>query len=434
MGEIGFYDIIYTIIYIALLIWILWRHQRQTEGRWGIGSYILLSYILYPIIGALWFFDPYRIYGEIEPLRLFPFLYLAALEWIALRPILNYDRNDIQQIEPPTMLFLNVFAVIYILCTLLQIPHIVANIADGLRSIMIDTAAGADMYHESQSLDSNYDGVVTNLPAIIFNIFSPLAFILFFYYLSQGRKHLWAIIGFGLCILIKSFFSLSNGQRTEATMSVVNIFVAYIALKPILSDQIKRYVRSALIILGISITIPFIALTISRFGEKQGGAAGGLVYYIGEAPYYFNDYALDAGGTRHGDRTCNVFKKLIGMSSPNGIFDVREAYPTLKMDDSIFSTFIGDFVLDFGGTITAILFIIFSILFTRLTPPNAPNQLPFHRLILIYFAMSVCMQGGFYLFNYSFEGNLQILAIMVFYVFFGLDYLMRHKNERRMAV
>lgn len=434
MGEIGVYDIIYTIIYIALLIWILWRHQRKTEGRWGIGSYILLSYILYPIIGALWFFDPYRVYGEIEPLRLFPFLYLAALEWIALRPVLNYDRNDIQQIEPPTMLFLNAFAVIYILCTLLQIPHIVANIADGLRTIMIDTAAGADMYYDSQSLDSNYDGVATNLPAIFFNIFSPLAFILFVYYLSLGRKHLWAIIGFGLCILIKSFYSLSNGQRTEAAMSVVNIFVAYIALKPILSEQIKRYVRSALIILGISITIPFIALTISRFGEKQGGATGGLVYYIGEAPYYFNDYALDAGGTRHGDRTCNVFKKLIGMSSPNGIFDVRETYPTLKMDDSIFSTFIGDFVLDFGGTMTAILFIIFSILFTRLTPPNAPNRLPFHRLILIFFAMSVCMQGGFYLFNYSFEGNLQILAIIVFYVFFGMEYLIRHKNERRMAV
>jgi len=90
--------------------------------------------------------------------------------------------------------------------------------------------------------------------------------------------------------------------------------------------------------------------------------------------------------------------------------------------------------LDFGATATAIIFILFSILFTRLTPTNGPNQIPFHRLILIYFAMSVCMQGGFYLFNYAFEGNLQILAIFVFYVFFGLDYLMRHRNERRLAL
>lgn len=434
MGTIGLVDIVYTIIYIALLIGMLWWHQRQTEGRWGIGSYTLLSYILYPIIGALWFFDPYRTYGDVEPLRLFPFIYLAVLEWIALRPILHYDRNNIQEIEPPTMLFLNVFAVIYVLCTLLQIPHIVSNIADGLRSIMVDTAAGQDMYLESQSEDSNYDGAVANLPAIIFNIFSPLAFILFFYYLTLGKKYLWAIIGFGLCILIKSFHSLSNGQRTEVTMSAINIFVAYIALKSMLPDRIKRAVRIALICLGICIAIPFIALTISRFGEREGGLSGGLVYYIGEAPYYFNDYALDAGGTRHGDRTCNVFKKMIGMYSPDGIFDVRETYPTLRMDDSIFSTFIGDFVLDFGGTVTAILFIIFSSLFTRFTKTNAPNRIPFHRLILLFFAMSVCMQGGMYLFNYAFEGNLQILAILFFYSFFGLEYLMRHRKERRIVI
>lgn len=427
-------NILYTVLYTALLAWMLYRHQRSIEGRWGIGSYILLSYVLYPIIGAFWFFDQDNIYGDIEPLKLFPFIYLAALQWIAVRPILQYDRYHIQQIEQPSMSFLNIFAAIYIVCTLLQIPHIIANIADGIRNIMVDTAAGEDMYLESQVEDSSYDGSVGNLTAIIFNIFSPLAFILFFYYMTLGRKYLWAIIGFGLCVLIKSFHSLSNGQRTEVTMSVINIFVAYVALKPILSDRIKRYVRIVLTFFAISITIPFVALTVSRFGEKQGGATGGLVYYIGEAPYYFNNYALDAGGTRHGDRTCNVFKKLIGKPSPNGIFDVRDAYPMLKMDDSIFSTFIGDFVLDFGATTTAIIFILFSILFTRLTPTNGPNQIPFHRLILIYFAMSVCMQGGFYLFNYAFEGNLQILAIFVFYVFFGLDYLMRHRKERRLAL
>lgn len=427
-------DILYTIIYVALLSYILICHQRKTNNRWGVGSYTLLSYILYPLIGALWFFNSSRAYGDVLPLRLFPFIYLAALEYIALYPILQYDRQDIQKIEPPTMTFLHIFAVIYILCTLLQIPHIITHMADGIRAIMMDTAAGADMYHESQNQENTYDGAISNIPAIIFNVFSPLAFILFFYYLTLEKRHRWAEIGFGLCILIKSFHSLSNGQRTEVTMSVINIFVAYVALKPILSDRIKRYVRIVLTVLAISITIPFIALTVSRFGEKQGGTTGGLVYYIGEAPYYFNNYALDAGGTRHGDRTCNVFKKLIGKPSPNGIFDVREAYPMLKMDDSIFSTFIGDFVLDFGATATAIIFILFSILFTRLTPTNGPNQIPFHRLILIYFAMSVCMQGGFYLFNYAFEGNLQILAIFVFYVFFGLDYLMRHRNERRLAL
>ena len=430
MTSIGAWDILYTVIYVAILSYMLIRHQRRMDGRWGIGSYTLLSYILYPIIGAFWFFSSSRIYGEIVPLRLFPFIYLALMEGIALHPILRYDRNNIQKIEAPSMIFLHVFAVIYMLCTVLQIPHIISNMADGLRTIMMDTTAGADMYLESQDQEGSYDGAISNIPSIIFNIFSPLAFILFFYYLTLERRYKWAEIGFGLCILIKSFFSLSNGQRTEVTMSVINIFVAYIALKPMLPQNLKKWVRSVLIVFAIAIAIPFIALSVSRFGEREGGLAGGLIYYIGEAPYYFNDYAFDADGGRHGDRTCNVFKKLVGKSSPNGIFDVREAYPALEIDDSIFSSFIGDFVIDFGVWTTAILFILFSILFTRLTPPNAPNTLPFHRLILIYFAMSVCMQGGMYLFSYSFEGNLQILAILFFYVVFLLDYLQRHKYRK----
>lgn len=423
-------DILYTVIYVAILGYMLFYHQRQMDGRWGVGSYILLSYLLYPIVGAFWFFNPHNVYGDILPLRLIPFLYLALMEWIAVRPILQYDRNNIQQIEPPSMIFLHVFAVIYMLCTLVQIPHIITHMADGLRAIMVDTAAGADLYLESQDQDSSFDGAISNIPSIIFNIFSPLAFILFFYYLTLERRHRWAEIGFGLCILIKSFYSLSNGQRTEVTMSIINIFVAYIALKPMLPARLQKWVRGVLVGLAICIAIPFIALSISRFGEREGGLSGGLIYYIGEAPYYFNDYAFDADGGRHGDRTCNVFKKLVGISSPNGIFDVRDAHPTLDIDDSLFTSFVGDFVIDFGLLITALLFIIFSILFTRLTPTNAPNTLPFHRLILIYFAMSVCMQGGMYLFSYSFEGNLQILAILFFYGVFLLDYLQRHKYRK----
>ncbi len=424
-------DILYTIIYIVLLSCMLIHHQRQMDGRWGVGSYTLLSYILYPIIGAFWFFSPTRIYGDILPLRLLPFLYLAAMEWIALYPILQYDKNNVQQIEAPSMGILNVFAVIYITCTVMQIPHIFTHMAEGIRMIMIDSAAGANMYHESQSFEAAYDGSISNIPSIIFNVFSPLAFILFFYYLTLERRYRWAEIGFGLCILIKSFFSLSNGQRTEVTMSVINIFIAFVALKPMISDRTKKWVRSILVILAISISIPFIALSISRFGQKEGGLSGGLVYYIGEAPYYFNNYAYDADGGRCGDRTCNVFKKMLGLSSPDGILDVRDAYPALEIDDSLFTSYVGDFVIDFGLIPSAILFILFSILFTRLTPTNGPNIIPFHRLILIYFAMSVCMQGGMYLFNYSFEGNLQIIAILLFYGIFLMDYLIRHSSYRK---
>ena len=425
-------DILYTALYIGLMGGLLMHHQRLNEGRWGIGSYTLLSYFIYPIVGIFWFFNPMHLYGQTVALQLFPFLYLAAMEWIALRPVLQYDYNHIQRITPPTMVFLNTFAFICVVCTLLQIPRIVSNLADGLRMIVLESA-GSDLYRDSQILETSYDGTISNLPAVIFNIFSPLSFILFFYYLTLEKRQRWAEIGFALCILIKTFLSLSKGQRTEVTMSVFNLMVSYLALRPMLSARIRRNVQILLMLLAAAILIPFAAISISRFGERDGGLVGGLVYYIGEAPYYFNNYALDAGGIRYGDRTAPIFKSMLGMHTPGGIFDVRDAYSYMKMNDSVFSTFIGDFVLDYGPWMTVVIFIFFSFLCSRLTRPDEPHQLPFHRLILIYFAMSVCMQGGMYLFNYSFEGNLQIIAIMLFYGFFCLDYLLRKKRKEVIA-
>ena len=103
---------------------------------------LLLSYVLYPIIGCFWYFNtqsPYRLY--VTELQFWPFIYLAAMLYIAVYPSLQYDKANIQRIDPPPMLLLNIFAVVYILCTLMQIPLIIENLSSGLRSIMVDTAA-----------------------------------------------------------------------------------------------------------------------------------------------------------------------------------------------------------------------------------------------------------------------------------------------------
>lgn len=416
-----------------MLLYMFRRHQKQTDGRWGIGSVTLLSYIIYPILGAFWFFRPIPLYGDVVSLRLFPFIYLATMFWIATLPIRRYDRQDIQEVEPPTMKILLIFAFVYIACALIYIPDIVRGIVDGLHTVIIDPNAGHEKYLETADADKDYDSAIRNLPAIIFNTFSPLIFLLFFYFLTLEKRVRWVEIGFSICIVAKTFASLSNGQRGEATMSLLNIIVAFFLLRPMLPDKIKRIMRYVFTGLGIAFLLPFMAVTFSRFGDREGGVLEGMFYYVGESPYYFNNYVLSEEGTRHGDRTCNMFKKMIGMPAPNGVNAVRDQYPDMKIDDSIYSTFVGDFVLDFGPTIAFLLFVVFSIVFSHFGRPNAPNKIPFHRLVLVFFAASVCMQGGMCLFSYAFEYNLQILAVVVFYILFGLDYQLRHRKEGRIA-
>lgn len=420
-------DIFYVSIYIAILCVVLFWHMRRTNGRLGVSGVILISYIAYPIVGAFWFFHTPILYGEIEALTLFPFLYLAAMLCIAMLPIFQYDRQDVRKIEQPSLLILQAFTVIFFLCALIQIPSILSDLTSGLKMLLADQSGGHDLYNDSFRNRTEADGVISNIPAIIFNIFSPLAFLFFFYSLSLGKRYRWMALCFGICVIIKSVFSLSKGQRTDTVMAVLNIIIAYWAVRPMLSQTIKKIVRITFIIFAIGISIPFMALTASRFGDKDGGVMGGIVYYIGEAPYYFN-YTMDADMTRHGDRTCNYFKQLAGISVPEGVPGVRDAYVGLKINDSVFSTFVGDFVIDFGPWWALFIFVIFSFIFCVLTRPNAPHQIPFHRLILLFFAMSVCMQGGMYLFSYAFENNLQIIAILFTYVAFAADYYLRHGN------
>lgn len=424
-------DILYTIIYVVLLAWVLRVHQRRTNGQWGSGSIILLSYIIYPFIGAFWLFSPTIIYGDIVPLKLFPFLYLALMLYVATIPALKYDTLHITSIESPTMAIVHIFTFIYIACTILQIPHMISHISEGLTAIMLDSSSGADIYGEtlSRNRDNAFNGgSISNLHIIIYNIFAQVALLLFFYYLTIEKKHKWAIVGLGLCIIVRCLSSIANGQRTDVTMTIFDIIVAYGATKQMFSKTLQERIKNVLLIIGAMIAIPFMALSFSRFGDQEGGLTNGLVYYIGEAPYYFNMYAMDAGGTRNGDRTCNIFKKFIGLNSPDGEFAVRDQYPNMKMNDSIFSTFVGDFVLDFGVLGTAIIFFVFSLIFSLNARCNAPNQIPLHRLLLIYFAMTVCMRGGMYLYAYSFRGNLNIIAILLFYGILAADYHLRHRN------
>lgn len=95
------------------------------------------------------------------------------------------------------------------------------------------------------------------------------------------------------------------------------------------SKRLNRTIR----ILGVSciaaIAIPIAAITVSRFGNMGGGIAGFLNWYVGQGSLYFNNFALDAGGTRNGDRTLNLAKRLIDPDTPKTIQNDETSTTTL---------------------------------------------------------------------------------------------------------
>ena len=167
-------------------------------------------------------------------------------------------------------------------------------------------------------------------------------------------------------------------------------------------------------------SIPFIALTISRFSLSQEGTTGSTLSYLGQANLNFNLYCLDAGGTRHGDRVVRGFKSVLGMETTNSTRDTREKYYNMKIDDRVFYTYVGDFVLDFGLILATFILLAYAFIVNSVTLLRG-HTIKFHQLLVLYFSLAISLKGSFYLFPYAYSGNQIIAAFFLMYIVFKFD-------------
>ena len=207
-----------------------------------------------------------------------------------------------------------------------------------------------------------------------------------------------------------------HGQRGGVIAAVLTAIVGYAMFQQFISKRINHAIRVFGISCIIAIAVPIAAITVSRFGNMGGGIAGFLNWYVGQGSLYFNNFALDAGGTRNGDRTLNLVKRVIDPATPKNYTERRDKYHNLNIDDDIFSTFVGDIVIDYGPVATVFIFIFFNALIIYLIRPR-DGTLKLHQVLLLYFTLCICMQGGMTLFSFSDGGNLRILTLVLLYAY-----------------
>ncbi|MBE6201594.1 MAG: oligosaccharide repeat unit polymerase [Rikenellaceae bacterium] len=411
---------VYLTVYILfwLIVFIIYQKRRR---YFGTASVIILSYLIYAICSYIMYNDEYLGIGR-ERLHLFPFVYLGAMLLVAIAPAMKFKEETIS-IRPPNLLILDVFSYIFIFCSIIRIPDIIDNIQQGIVLLLMDPSGGESLYYATHDkIIANVGGGISNIFAIIYNLFIDVAILFYFYYLTLSKRKRVIIVGYTILIICSLLDPLSQGLRTGVLMKTFNIIIAFFLMKPLLGSKVKQIVKVVGTVVFSFVIILFISLTISRFGDRNIGTQGSMLSYIGQANINFNTSILDAGGTREANRTCNLFKQMLGYSDiPRNVVETRVRYSNLKIDDSVFSTFVGDFVLDFGPVVAPIIFILFSLFIRNKTKATKSGVIQFHQVILIYFSMIICMQGGMYLFDYSYGNNLVILAFVFIYFVFKFD-------------
>lgn len=413
----------WIVLYISAWGLTLLYYSKKYKNFDGI-AFIYSTYLFYSVCSLLLFRSQEYRFNEIT---LFPFVYLYISLYITSYPVRKYSTSNIQYIKEPSKLLNNTVCAIFIVSTLIYFPSTISKFKEGIILIMIDGTS--ELYN--LSLEGAYKsgtGGITNLFAIFSEAFSTVGILFLFTILTKKKYNKLILLGLILSILSGIMTYISMGQRGGVFARIITLLVTYFAFKRFLSDRINRVVKKCIIVLSILIIILVAVMTISRFSTSTTNPLASTYYYIGQENLYFNNYGLDNNGIRYGDRTVPLFKQMMGLEAPNNFIERRAKYPNLKINDEVFISYIGDFTLDYGPFLAMIIFILFSVWATsRLIIKN--KTIYFHQLVLVHFVMTMCAQGGLFLFSFGdIAGNLKIIVYVIVYVWSKLEFLSRTNN------
>lgn len=419
----SFLSNLYIGIYIFIWIITIIAYQNRKKHI-DSGSILLCTYILYSIVSLILYNNQNSLFGTFNNIKLFPFIYLYFMLMLAALPIFKYDDNKIKEIKKPNIVLLNALGIIYILSSLAHLPSIISNFVSGLLKLLFDSSGGQELYNDAMANSYSVgDGNISNITAIISSAFTNIGILIFFYNLTLEKHNKLISLGLFISIIVSIMTYISLGQRGCIVEILLALIITYFALRKFIPSKINKKIKIIGIILIIAIAIPIIALTNSRFGNGKDISMDSLYFYVGQENLYFNNYGLDDGGIRYGDRTFPLFKRIVGFDNvPHNFWERRLKYPNLKINDEVFYTFVGDFTIDFGPIIASILFLLFTLLILKKTIIRN-GCIHFHQLILVHFVMCVCMLGGMKLFTFSdVGGNLQIIVYFLVYISFRINF------------
>ena len=397
-----------------LLAWgvtlVIYQYKSRTLDA---GTSIIATYVMYAVFSLLTLND--IMFSDLYmPLTLFPYVYLYCMLIIALSPTIYTHLKPSKKIESPnTRLLIAISAIIFI-CSLMLSPEIISNFNQGVIKLFTDTGAGKESYMERIEEASESGSSISNIPAIIYHSLADIAIFLFYYHLTLKKKNVWILFMLGFALLIGILLPVMYGQRSGIVSAILTNIATYMLFRRYISIKTNRTIQIIGVTCVIAAAMPIAAITVSRFSNMGGGVAGFINWYVGQSSLYFNNFALDAGGSRHGDRTFNLAKRLIDSETPKNYVERRDKYHNLNIDDDIYSTFVGDFVIDFDPISAVFIFVVFNgIIIYLIRPRDGTHKL--HQILLLHFTICVCMQGGMSLYSYADGGNLRILTLLMLY-------------------
>lgn len=349
--------------------------------------------------------QPYEIEYWLPMLEFDFFLILFLL------PFRFFRESTIQKVVLPNRRILDLFSTIIIILSFYAIfffassvsnVFMMANLSDARNSMV----AGEDLYFEA--------GIKATIASVSAANY-VFAIVLFFIYEIIGGSKIRKVLLL-IASLSEPLHILSFVGRDGIVFWIFTFVFCYAFFKPYMQvSNTKRLVR-VFIVLGLVMLVPFLLISISRFGESETGTSGSFVSYLGHAfiqgPLFFG---IDNKPIIPG-ANFPLFRSLLGLPpavSGGGANIIGEWVP-YKFSTFIVSLYQG---LDIFGLIVLIVFIymIFAITFGK-----AKKTTTFSQFIVYLLYFQIVSQGVFYFKHYTRGGNLFIISCFALSILFSV--------------
>ena len=405
--------IVYSIIWMLSLIYWWKKDGIKNTGVLLIAFYAIISILAIHLYSQ----NPY---GELHPwfnISLYALLYLFFFIYIFCTLLLKPSKAKILIDTPNKYLVpLYIFVIIF---SLLDIVPTIQNFRTGLFMMMMDSQYGNILYQES-TLEGVHTAQVRGAISFI-GVFSNfarnLAPVLLLYSFANKNGNKYIIIGLLLATFSTYMTAISQGLRSIIVQNLFTFIFFFSFLYKFYSVKVKKIIIPLLSTMIGIIIFGGALITSSRVDAGDMDASTFIESYASQSVLYFGCYGFDNGNQiRNGDRTFPMIKSFFSDDVARTTFDRRQKYQSMYINESVFTTFVGDFVFDFGiiGGVCVMLsmFLLFKILLSKIS-----RHIHFHEILIVY--LLIYMLCGFYLYPLSdFVGNIMLIGILIISCFY----------------
>lgn len=394
------------ILYLSLFVFFQIK-QKSIQ----VGSVVLFIYA-FVSLGSIYLYGYSETKFDLNYWNIYylPFIYLFCILFISFIPILHFSNQKVVgMIMPPSSLMRFISITIIVIYTLHLLITIIPKFS--ITDLLINTTVLVDNY-EGQ-VETSLSGL-SWIIAVLKNIFGDILWVMLMYNLINRNKIL--SIGILFSLVVSLLGALSSGTRGSMIAFFFQIPFAYIVFKPLMTvSQRNKMIMYAFVFLGF-LLIGFGSLTYGRHGDNQyHSLTDYLVYYMSSDFLMFNHDALDPGGCRYGDRVFPLLRQFLGLGTAGGFRARRLQFPNLKLDDSQFSFFVGEFCIDFGPIIAFLIISFFSYIVYR---QLKKSKYDLGDILIALLWYNILINGLFLFFYAEILGNLKILYLLFFVFLF----------------